>query len=241
LFAATIQRSETADCEANGYKSAYCPSGDERGIYAANLVLDRTASEFVRPTAHFAVIFLSDEDERGLSDERAAAKNSDGTTDSGDLQLLSMYPLENYDLPSTFVTNFKTRYPDKTMSAHSIIVKPGDTTCRDLQTGQGNNVNIRGVEGYSYYTLSQLTGGKIGTICADDYGSQLQNIGYQLQDSVTSIPLKCTPLEKPVIQYSPQPATAITANVDYSKMVITFDSEIPASTKVTVSYDCAAE
>jgi hypothetical protein len=232
VFASAIKRQETLDCEQSGFKN--CPSGDERGIFAANLVLERTASEFVRPTAHFAVIFLSDEDERGLSDSRSDQND-------GDPILRQMYPLENKDLPETFVSNFATRFPDKTMSAHSIIVNPGDTACRDAQTGQGGNAWVRGVEGYSYAKLSELTGGQVGTICANDYGSQLQDIGYHLQNQVSSMPFQCQPINNQFnIVFTPQPAQAIDVEADFNRMVLEIKGQVPPLTRISLTYDCAA-
>lgn len=232
VFANAIKRQETLDCEQSGFKN--CPSGDERGIFAANLVLERTASEFARPTAHFAVIFLSDEDERGLSDSRSDQND-------GDPILRQMYPLENKDLPETFVSNFAARFPDKTMSAHSIIVKPGDTTCRDAQTGQGGNAWVRGVEGYSYAKLSDLTGGQVGTICADDYGSQLQDIGYHLQNQVSSMPFQCQPINNQFnIVFTPQPAQAIDVEADFNRMVLEIKGQVPPLTRISLTYDCVA-
>ncbi|MGZ7109608.1 MAG: hypothetical protein ACXVHW_11600, partial [Methanobacterium sp.] len=74
-FKKTIQRKETLDCESfiranygrsdyDNLYSANCPSGDERGIYAANLVVKNNPNNFIRPRSHLAIIILSDEDER---------------------------------------------------------------------------------------------------------------------------------------------------------------------------------
>lgn len=232
LFANTIKRQETLTCEQSGYQN--CPSGDERGIFAANLALDKegTVAQFMRPTAHLAIIILSDEDERGLSDPRSVQTPSDE-------QLRQMYPLENYDLPQTLVSRFQSRYPDKTLSAHSIVVPDND--CRDKQTGQSNSW-IRGVVGYSYIALSSLTGGKVGTICADDYGSQLTQIGFALKDRVTSLPFQCRPLNDNEwdVKYNPKPVNAIDVVADFNNMSLNIKGELPPLTKVRLEYFCAA-
>jgi hypothetical protein len=234
LFANTIKREETLTCEQSGFKT--CPSSDERGIFAANLTLDQegTVAQFLRPLAHLAIVILSDEDERGLSDSRSVL-------DDSDKQLITSFPLENYDKPETLVSRFKARFPEKTMSVHSIIVKPGDIACRNAQTGQGGNAWVRGVEGYSYAALTNLTGGKLGSICANDYGSQLTDIGYSLQEKVTSLPLKCHPLNDDFsVSLTPQPTTTIQAEADFSTMVVNFKGQMPPLTKIRLDYDCAA-
>jgi hypothetical protein len=229
LFRNTIQRSETLHCENSGYRE--CPSGDERGIFAANLVLDRTASQFMRPLAHLAVIILSDEDERGLSDSRSVQS-------SDDERLRQMYPLENYDLPETFVSKVRQKFPEKTFSVHSIIVKPGDTSCRIAQSSQGDFV--RGVEGYSYARLSQLTGGVIGTICASDYGSQLREIGYALQGQVSSVAFLCRPLgDNFNVEFIPQPSNNVRVTADFAKLELKIHDPLPPLTKVRLRYDCS--
>lgn len=231
LFKNTIKRQETIRCEQSGFRE--CPSSDERGIFAANLVLDRTAHEFMRPLAHLAVIVLSDEDERGMSDSRSAK-------DSNDRALINMYPLEHYDLPETLINKVREKYPEKTMSFHSIIVKPGDKACLSAQSDPQKF--IRGVEGYSYAKLSQMTGGKVGSICASDYGAQLKDIGYYLQEQVRSIPLSCRPvLDDFDIKFIPQPANNIEVTADFNKMQINISGSLPPLTKVVLEYECRIE
>jgi hypothetical protein len=228
LFNQEIKRNETIHCEQSGYTE--CPSSDERGIFAANLVLDRTASQFMRPVAHLAVIFLTDEDERGMSDQRSAH-------DDDDRALIQMYPVENYDLPDTFLSRFKSRYPGKTVSAHSIIVRPGDSGCVQAQSAQGSFV--RGVEGYSYAKLSQDTGGIIGSICDADYGAQLRDIGNYLQKQVLSLPFACRPEGDAFkITLDPQPAGNIDAEADFTNMQLNIKTPLAPLTKVHLEYRC---
>jgi hypothetical protein len=228
LFFNSIRRTETIQCEQSGYQE--CPSDDERGIFAANLVLDRTANQFMRPMAHLAVIVLADEDERNISDSRSAR-------DDDDRALMAMYPQESYDLPQTFIDRFKSKYPGKTLSVHSIIVKPGDLACMNQQSSQGTF--IRGIEGYAYAKLSNLTGGKIGSICAPDFGAQLTDIGYFLQDQVTSLPFSCRPINDDFeVSFDPQPPQAVEVTADFSKMELKIGSALPPLTSVRLTYDC---
>lgn len=239
LFNSVIKRNETIVCEQSGYQT--CPSGDERGIFAANLVLDRTASEFMRPLAHLAVIILSDEDERGLSDPRSVR-------DQNDQSLLSLYPLENYDKPETLISRFKQRFPEKTLSVHSIIVPPRENdansdACLAQQSGQTSNPNqpgnpfVRGTVGYSYAKASTLTGGKIGTICASDYGAQLTDIGYYLQGQVTSMPFNCRPVND-TFTLKDQTGRDLSATPDFDKLEVKINEKLGPNTKITLEYEC---
>lgn len=83
--------------------------GDERGIYAANLAVNRNEDNWIRSNSHFAVIVLSDENER-----------SEGAN------------LETLDRPQTFVNNVRSRLgAGKSFSFHSIITRPNDQVCLD--------------------------------------------------------------------------------------------------------------
>src|SRR5690606_36871154 len=109
-FRGTIKRPETKYCDDNDFKAEFCPSSDERGIYALNLAVERDEKYFFRPGAHLAVVILSDEDERTFG----------GTQE---------YPLELKDLPETFVLGMQSKFPTKSISVHSVIVKPNDSAC----------------------------------------------------------------------------------------------------------------
>jgi hypothetical protein len=118
-FAQTIQRSETTTCE-NFIKSnpnvlsgstAYndnCPSNDERGIMAANMTISNNPSSFIRPEAHLSIVILSDEDVR-----------------SSNYYKSNSFMISDSDLPQNLVSNVGSKFPGKTLSVHSIIVKPG--------------------------------------------------------------------------------------------------------------------
>ncbi len=197
LFAKNIQREETKQCEAfleqypNSAPPAQaahdnCPSGDERGIFAANLFFEKNPSSFVRPNAHLAIVFLADED------ERSRLYGSGGS-----------YELETRDLPETLVNKVKSAYSGKTLSIHSIIVKPGDTNCegqQNLQMGpawmnptHGVTYNqVKGSQGIQYAKATELTNGILGDICASDYGSQLANIGANIVDRLSDVTLACS-------------------------------------------------
>lgn len=229
-FTRTIKRQETLDCETTyGYSPTLCPSGDERGIFALNLMLDRGDSRMFRPGAHLAVVILSDEDER----------SNPGAQSSG-------YALQEYDQPATFVSKVAARLgTTKTVSVHSVIIQPGDTGCYN-QNNLGNG--IFGSYGYQYAALSQpsaslkalggIVDGAMGSICASDYGAQLGNIGAKIATNVKDIQLACAPVTGSVsVTFSPAPATTISYTVDSSNK-LKFTPAVPAGTAATINYKC---
>jgi hypothetical protein len=244
LFSQTIQRPETKQCEEfleqyprsqppmDGIR-ANCPSGDERGIFAANLFFDKNPSSFIRPNAHLAIVILADEDVRsGLY----------SVTSSAD------YKLEPNDEPSTLVSKVRSAYSGKTLSIHSIIVKPGDQSCLNIQSrqmgpayinpSQGVTLNqMFGSEGYKYAEATQLTNGILGDICANDYGSQLSNIGANIVDRISDISLACSSLSDLQVTVAP-PQAGTTWTVNGSN--IHFSQALNPGTQVKLKYSCPA-
>lgn len=232
LFRGTIERKESLDCDASGYNPTYCPSSDERGIYAANLAIKRGDSRFFRPGAHLAVVILSDEDERSAGGQ-------------------SGYPiLEADDLAESLVINTASKYPTKSLSVHSIITN--DENCRAQQTQYSTTGvwPLKGFIGYQYMKLSSpssamlaignLVVGRTGTICTNDFGAQMGNIGAAIEDRTFDAPkqLACAP--------SPETIRIVTNPSGYeSQITYTIDSQnkvhfsnLPFGVKVTFSYDC---
>lgn len=90
------------------------------------------------------------------------------------------------DDPNNLFSYVKQRFgSEKIVSFNSIITIPGDKTCKAA--------NGR-IYGEIYAMASLLTGGIIGSICADDYGSQLSMIGKDTAEKVRTVQLKCTPI-----------------------------------------------
>jgi hypothetical protein len=241
LFASNIQRAETKQCEdfLKKYPTnpppadqghANCPSSDERGIFAANLFFSKNPSSFIRPNAHLAIVILSDEDLRS-----GLYQNPVNTS----------YQLEANDLPETLVNNVKAAYSGKSLSVHSIIVKPGDTTCESIQSHQMGPASIHptygitanqifGSQGKKYAELTALTQGILGDICANDYGSQLANIGANIVDRLSDITLACSDPKGITVALTPQ------VNIDWniSGSNLHFSEALPAGTQVRVQYSC---
>ena len=229
LFNDTIKRPETALCDSGGP----CPSGDERGIFAANLVMERSPG-FFRPGAHFALVILSDEDER-----------SNGG-------LIPGFPLQTNDLPLTLVENLsKFLGPDKILSVHSIIIneaqQPQGAQCLAIQNAQGNNV--KGRYGKEYAKLStpsaalkaagNIVDGVIGNICATDYTAQLGDIGDKIGKNVKKQQLACDPSEIIEFTFDPEPVPFPTFNID-SDNRLEITSDIDAGTDIVFKYKCPA-
>lgn len=239
LFKTNVQRAETLQCEnfLKQYPSTQppaqglhdnCPNGDERGIFAANLFVSKNPSSFIRPNAHLAIVFLADEDERsGLYTNPAN----------------TVYQLEAKDLPENLVSAVKSSYPDKGLSIHSIIVKPGDSSCLAQQSGQMGPYGTHGITknavsgsyGSQYSKATQLTDGVLGDICANDYGSQLSNISANIVDRISEITLACENPENLQITLAP-PQAHITWSISGNRLQ--FSEALPAGVQIKLKYAC---
>lgn len=270
LFSEQVQRPETSKCEAfiksnpaviagSSQYNENCPSGDERGIYAANLVVKNNPESFIRPEAHLAIVILSDEDTR-----------------SSNYWKSNQFSLDKNDLPQTLIDNVKAMYPSKTLSVHSIIVRPGtnqaastdqlnailsdltydpqtagfnpltyfsndpaeltnSNSCINQQSSQISGAGFSGSYGYLYAHLSRMTGGLEGDICANDYASQLTNMGASIAERVTEVQLRCAELRDLKVVLVPD-----TGAITYSAVgsTLKFSDIIPPGTQVTLSYSC---
>lgn len=246
MFKAVVQRPETLacenyiktqleDCQSRGvsmmacmsrpeYESGYvaaCPSGDERGVYAAHLVVQNNSDGFIRPEADLALIILSDEDVRSGSYYGGHATN---------------FPLAEEDKSDTLISLIAQKYPQKTFAAHSIIVRHGDQSCLNSQSQQTLGV-VSGSYGIEYDWLRHKTGGVQGNICASDYGAQLQSIFDNIESKV---------VDKVLIHCSAPDDLNVTlennSNAGISWTVVDrevrFSAKLPAGTTVRVRYSC---
>lgn len=238
LFKQSISRPETKQCEnfLRQYPSspppvasliANCPSGDERGIFAANLFVDNHR-DTLRTKANLAFVVISDEDERsGLY-----------RTDSG-------YEFELNDKAETLKTKLSSLLPSKNVSFHSIIVKPGDTTCEAMQNRQmgpaslnptfGVTYNqIRGTQGYEYAKATQLIGGVLGSVCDSDYSQQLANISASIAELTSSIKLACSTASDLKVSLNGQPVS----NYNFDKGALNLGTPIPVGAQLNLKYSC---
>ncbi len=234
-FSQTIQRPETLHCEQSNYRE--CPSSDERGIFAINKVLDRADSDFFRADSLFSVVILSDEDVRS----------------NGGIVL----PLAPEDTPDFLVSRLaSTLGPTKAMSVHSLIVPPGDTTCKNSQDAQGNGA-IVGEYGSWYAKLSNPTAelsslgnilpGRVGSICSSSYTNHLIDIASRISTSSFNFTLPCKPVSDSIasdegfdpIQISvlPDPGFEVQFSVDEQSRV-SFNPNLPAGSNVEYTVVC---
>ena len=157
------------------------PSGDwrEQGVYATVKVIERALdgtgnnirnAEFIRKGADLAVVVLSDEDE-----------NSTGVD-------IAYTPQQFLDFVS------QSYGGQKNITWHSIVTMSGDVACK-------NSDKYPQYYGSVYEELSRLTGygqpggAIIGSVCAQDYTSQLSSIGQSVRDMKKTISLQCSPVD----------------------------------------------
>lgn len=236
-FKQTIQRPETSACETfirnnygkSGYDAAYaqnCPSGDERGIYAANLVVKNNPNSFIRSNAHLAIIVLSDEDER--SQLYWYNQQNPGSYPG--------YDLESLDQPATLLSNVRAVFGgSKNLSVHSIITTT--QACKDVQDNQmvinGASV-VSGSFGLIYNQASQMTQGIVGDICASDYTGQLGQISTNILNRINSATLACAnPADLAVTIVGQSGVTYTVAG-----NLVKFSTQLSPGTTVKLKYSC---
>ncbi len=109
LFLDAVVMEEAADCIGG------CPSTTEEPLAALSLAIRKSTSEnkdLFRSKADFAVIVISDEDEKSNGPEDATK-------------------------PTEVLSLMESLYPNKTFTVNGVIIEPGDTDCKDLQGVDG--------------------------------------------------------------------------------------------------------
>jgi len=231
LFASAVRRGETFVCEsfllATPFPtdSAYrqnCPSPDERGLYAASLTVSNNYHSFIRADAHLAVIILSDED------VRSSLYNS-----------IAAFALGQRDTASYLIGLISQRFPGKNLRVHSIIVRPGDTSCKAAQDAQMQG-RVGSSFGQIYSQASQMTSGVVGNICLNDYTSQLVTIASNIGQSIFEKTLRCDdpqPIDEqtPLVSFSPV-SSSNAYNILGDK--IQFNPSLLPGTRAFLQYAC---
>lgn len=238
MFNQVINRPETATCEnfistwirdgksrdTSAYSQAYtanCPSTDERGIYAANLVVKNNSDLFIRPESDLHIVFLADEDVRS----QLYWNNTPG------------FALEDYDKGDRLLPNIKSIYAQKTVGLHAIIIK--DANCLAQQGNQLGGV-VSGSYGWEYFKATQSTSpqGVAGDICASDYSGQLQSIFSNIQGQIVDkIALKC---EGSRLEIENVTISSSDPSISYSVVgaEIRFSRKLPIGSSVYYKYKC---
>ena len=165
LFAKTIQRPEPGSPQERGIRAVF--RSIERTLLPRE-ESDQHLVDFFRKKAALSVVLLSDEDE--------THQDSFGDVFE-DIEKSSGKHLQ--DLVR------KKWGGNKKFQFNSIITRPGDDHCL---------LNLGGFAyGKHYQKLSLETGGVVGDICAEDYGSQLTTIGENVRALQTVYDLECEP------------------------------------------------
>jgi hypothetical protein len=164
---------------------------------------------FFRSGSYFVPIIISDADENEKG-------GSDAVT------------------PQTAIKYFKDTFGNtmKDMIGFSIVIPPGDSAC--LKKHQ--NLFSEGTFGkYGTFAanFANLTGGKVLSLCDDDYTDNLAAISDKVREKIESIPIHQVPISG-TLQVSFSPAANIGWTLVGDKIV--FDKELPVGTRVTITY-----
>ncbi len=194
-------------------------SNDEQGIKATVLaILNNTNSHCMRSGAATAVIIISDEDERSVG----------GVYQLSSAQYKELEP-QNY--PSHLLNvvknqlSFQNSIPK--FKVNSIVVK--DNVCEKIQDAQGTPSFI----GTKYMELSNMTAGPITSICETDYSTSLQYFKQDLEKTVSSVSLSCSPLNGTVTT-----DLGNTTQIKLEGNQLIFTPALNLGTKVNVKYRC---
>ncbi|MEK2644253.1 hypothetical protein [Bdellovibrio sp. BCCA] len=213
----------------NYINAGWIGSDDERAIKAAYRhvyngdLRYNPNSGCYRPDSAIAYIIISDEDERSIGGDASQQVYS------GELK-----PLENEDKPDVFVNYVKDTFgATRRFTVNSIIVKPGDTSCKSAQDSGGYKSHY----GFKYAELSNLTGGGVGSICDSDFSANMNLFFDRIQDSLSSVPLECAP-------YNGNLTVTITPTIGVVQsriegMNLVFDTPVPAGRTIDIQYQCA--
>ncbi len=202
--------------------AGWAGTDDERGLKAAWWSMEYGPyNNCYRKDASISVILISDEDERSVGGDASKVYYN------GELK-----PLEADDQPEGLLTKVRQTFGlDKRFTFNSIIVKPGDAACMSSQDSEGAKSHY----GYKYNEMSQLTNGAVGSICANDYSSNLYYFKDRIINSLASIPLECTPVGDISVVVTP---TTGSVNATVENNMLVFNPVIPVGRTVNVKYKC---
>jgi hypothetical protein len=143
-------------------------------------------------------------------------------------------PLEAMNYPDTLIGQVHSVFDSagfvKPFIWNSIIVKPGDVACKDVQDQQSSPAFY----GTLYAELSSKTGGHIGSICDADYTQSLKLIKDRTVNSMPGLTLQCVPTDNPQVTFD----HAVNTTVSLTGKTLKFMPAVPEGTGVTVVYTC---
>ncbi|MCB0385758.1 MAG: hypothetical protein KDD43_10225, partial [Bdellovibrionales bacterium] len=208
-------------------------SGYEQPVRAGLLAVDLPSNqECFRPDAALAMVVLSDEDERSCGSRCQTETDIGGPHPNHKLKdYTEQYqPLTQENNPLTLATRIHQKWPDKAFTGHSISILRNDRACYDSQ----DSVHPA-FYGHVIQTLSDITDGEKGNICAGDYASQLTAIGQRTVRSLKSITLRCAPHSVEGISIVPNSSGSV-PTVSGNK--VHFNPPLSEGTSVRVDYTC---
>lgn len=211
----------------NYINAGWVGSDDERAIKAAYHHVYNGDYRYsgtngcYRPDSAIAYIIISDEDERSIGGDASQKYYSN-----------ELKPLENEDKPQFFIDSVRSTFgSDRRFTVNSIIVKPGDSACKTSQ----DSGSAKSHYGFKYAELSNLTGGGIGSICDADYSTNLNLFFDRINDSLSSVPLECSPIGNVNVTITPSAGT-ITTRIEGMNLI--FDTPVPAGRTIDIKYQC---
>jgi hypothetical protein len=179
-----------------------------------------------RQQAAFSYIFISDEDENSVGGNQNLLISNE-----------KYVPMETDDYPEFFVNNLKSMFgSNQRFTANSIIIKPGDITCRDLQQSEGFGPARYGVQ---FAQLSTITGGGIGSICDNDYSGNLDLFFAKIRNTMNSLTLECVPkgqITASVLESGQGSSASYSVTPQGDKLI--FTPAVPEGASVKVTYSC---
>lgn len=212
----------------NNIGAGWAGTDDERGTKAAYWhvyngdVRFPNNSKCHRADAALAMILISDEDVRSVGG------NASEQYYAGEYKAL-----ENEDMPTTLLNYVKEVFgAQKRFTFNSIIVKPGDTTCKRSQDAGGAKSHY----GVKYKQMSDMTAGGAGSICESDYSTSLNLFADSIENSLESQALECVPVGAVTVTVNPV-VTNLTSNITGAS--ISFSPRIPNGRSVNLKYKCA--
>lgn len=240
---------------------------DERGILTAGMALSRPG--FLRSdSTHVAVIMLTDEDVRSVGEtiEQDDCPRCNNSQLQNMQAALAGFGVTSRDKKAELervwnqVNQQRSGFTQKTISVHSLIVKPNDTSCLNSQNTQSQPSGVIFNDaryGRMYEDLSNdpKFKGLVGNICAMNYSSELSTIGNYIRGrTVRDIPLIRTcniitddPENNPItISINDGPSFVLgrdslpagITNIQAFPGRLEFTPNLPAGTKVSTSFSC---
>lgn len=192
-------------------------SGDEQGIKATVRAIETNDARCFRDAAALAVVVISDEDERSWG-------GYEEYKDKTQYQVLG-----TKNMPSNVAAAVRAKYgAEKIFTFHSIVIKSMDTACQKESAGQ---------YGRRYEELSGLTSGIVGSLCAANYGTELQKMAERTRVNLDSTVLRCAPVAGTLKVSIMASGAGQTYTVSGDK--VSYNPVLNSGSKVSFEYYCS--